>query len=681
VGFRPSWAISLLSRQALQRAIRSFFHYAALEAPEQAALIECVLAIPRKRQTRPLLDFLIRPEIEALLSAPDLPIGVSSLDGMGRRTGGRRRPGVFRRVAGFLLRGRCSGAVPAGKAGGFSAAAGVVVPTVSSPAFPSSAASDTLRCAPRRRDVDGQSMGVLESADVVLEVANLGKSFPGVQALAGVFFRLRRGEVHAVVGENGAGKSTFMRLLAGLETPDDGEIRFRGRPVRLRHPHAARQLGVAMIHQELMPFLDLTVAENILMGRERTRGPFGWVDRAAQRREAQRLLRQLDVPVSPDCRMRELGVAEMQAVEIARAIGCRAEVMIMDEPTSALSERETRALFRVMGDLRRQGGAIIYISHRLEEVFELADTVTVLRDGRHVVTGPVTAFSRQSLIESMVGPPKPQIAEPRPRIAGVFGGHGRAAGEPDRAANARPAEDAAALVVRGLSRAGAFADVSFAVHRGEIVGLTGLVGAGRTELAQALFGLVEAEAGEVRVHGVAVRLRSPRQAIDHGIALLTEDRKRDGLVLTMSVMHNLTLSGLDRCSRGGWINGRREEAVADALIADFGVRIAHREQSTGTLSGGNQQKVALGKALLPDPDIVILDEPTRGIDVGAKAEIYGLIRRLAQSGKAILLNSSELPEVLALSDRILVMRQGRLSAALDPRRATPAEILHWAMPE
>ncbi|HOY56796.1 MAG TPA: sugar ABC transporter ATP-binding protein [Verrucomicrobiota bacterium] len=516
---------------------------------------------------------------------------------------------------------------------------------------------------------------MLESADVVLEVENLGKSFPGVRALDGVCFRLRCGEVHAVVGENGAGKSTFMRLLAGLETPDAGEIRFRGRPVRLRHPHAARQLGVAMIHQELMPFLDLTVAENILMGREPTRGPFGWVDRAAQRRDAQRLLRRLDVPVSPDCRMRELGVAEMQAVEIARAIGCRAEVMIMDEPTSALSEREARALFRVMGDLRRQGVAIIYISHRLEEVFELADTVTVLRDGRHVVTGPVNAFSRQSLIESMVGPPKSRVADFQSQIAGACLGGG-AVGS-DRVA----AEEAAALVVRGLSRAGAFVDVSFAVHRGEIVGLTGLVGAGRTELAQVLFGLVEAEAGEVRVHGVAVRLRSPRQAIDHGIALLTEDRKHDGLVLSLPVMHNLTLSGLDCCSRGGWIDRRREEKVADALIADYGVKVAHREQSTATLSGGNQQKVALGKALLTDPDIVILDEPTRGIDVGAKAEIYRLIRRLAQSGKGILLISSELPEVLALSDRILVMRQGRLSAALDPRKTTPAEILHWAMPE
>jgi len=610
-------------------------------------------------------------------------------------------------------------------------------------------------------------MGGLEQREVVLEAENLGKSYPGVRALVGVCFRLRCGEVHAVVGENGAGKSTFMRLLAGLETPDAGTIRFRGQPVRLRDPHAARQLGVAMIHQELMPFLDLTVAENLLMGREPTRGAFGWVDRAALRAEAQRLLQRLDVPVSPDCRMRELGVAEMQAVEIAKALGGCAQVIIMDEPTSALSEREARALFRVMDDLRRQGVAIIYISHRLDEVFELADTVMVLRDGQPVATGPVDAFSRARLIEFMVGSLKAQIsdftsqsagdgldsgpgeggrgacpelrgrpaarggpapsgsAEPRDKrrlttaaTGSMAAGHVQrdntaspgpgigsadtlvrrpgwvsswsgpecppsafAVGEAGRAAVANSPTEAAALAVRGLSRTGAFADVSFAVQRGEIVGLTGLVGAGRTEVAEALFGLVEAETGEVRVHGVPVRLRSPRQALDRGIALLTEDRKHNGLVLTLPVRHNLTLSSLERYSRGGWINRRREAGVADALIAEYGIKVAHREQSTGTLSGGNQQKVALGKALLTDPVILILDEPTRGIDIGAKAEIYGLIRRLAQGGKAILLISSELPEVLALSHRILVMRQGRLSAELDPRRATPAEILHWATPE
>jgi ABC-type sugar transport system ATPase subunit len=520
-------------------------------------------------------------------------------------------------------------------------------------------------------------MELLEHAEVVLEVEGLGKSFPGVRALDRVSFRLHRGEVHAVVGENGAGKSTFMRVLAGLETPDNGEIRFHDRPVRLRDPHTARQLGVVMIHQELLPFLDLTVAENILMGREPTRGPLRWLDHGAMRREAQTLLERLEVPVSPDSRMRDLSVAEMQVVEIARAIGGRAEVIIMDEPTSALSEREARALFQVITDLRQHGIAIIYISHRLEEVFALADVVTVLRDGQRVHSGPVKALNRSRLIELMVGPLKFGIAD--------FGSQARDAG-PDAPSCFRTKEQAAsrpgtaALAVRGLRRTGVFADVSFTVHCGEVVGLTGLVGAGRTAVASALFGLVAADAGEILVHGHPVRIRSPRQALDAGLALLTEDRKHDGLVLNLPVMHNLTLATLDRCSPRGWINHLQERRVADELIAQYGIKVADRQQATGTLSGGNQQKVALGKALLTEPDILILDEPTRGIDIGAKAEIYALIRRLAEAGKAILLVSSELPEVLALSHRILVMRQGRLSAELDPRRATPAEILHWAMP-
>jgi inositol transport system ATP-binding protein len=493
--------------------------------------------------------------------------------------------------------------------------------------------------------------------NLLLQVRNLSKSFPGVRALDDVSLDIEAGMVHAVTGENGAGKSTLMRILAGLQTPDSGEILFQGRPIRLRNPHEALRMGIAMIHQELLPFRDLTVAENIWMGQEPTRWLPGWLDKPAMNREAGRLLERLGAALSPVTKMRELGVAETQMVEIAKALACRAEVMIMDEPSSALSEREVAALFEAIGDLKRRGVAVIYISHKMDEIFRVSDTVTVLRDGRHVATAETGEMDESRLIAWMVGRP----LDAAPPKGAVEGGD-------------------VALEVRGLSKAGGFRQVSFAVRRGEILGIAGLMGAGRTSLVSAISGLAPAESGEIRVGGQVVRIRTPRDAIANGIAFVSEDRKEYGLVPTMSVKHNITLASLSRCCRGWFLDKRAENRIASGQIRAFSIRVSSLDRKATFLSGGNQQKVVIAKALLTEPAILILDEPTRGIDIGAKAEIYGMVRRLARDGMAILMVSSEMAEVLTLSDRILIMREGQIAAELSAEHATQEGIMKWAMP-
>jgi inositol transport system ATP-binding protein len=489
-------------------------------------------------------------------------------------------------------------------------------------------------------------------------VRNLSKTFPGVKALDGVSLDLDRGQVHALVGENGAGKSTLMKILAGLDVPDAGEIRFKGRRLHLRSPHDALQAGLSMIHQELMPFPDLTVAENLLIGREPASRFPGWIDRRAMNREATRWLERLGVVVSPMTRMRDLSVAEMQTVEIAKALAHRAEMIIMDEPSSALSDREVDRLLEVIRDLKTQGVAVIYISHRLDEVFRIADTVTVLRDGRHIATHRVGDLTRDQLIALMVGRELSTAATQRAVAKGDV-----------------------VLSVRRLVKEDRIQEVSFDVRHGEVLGLAGLMGAGRTDVVNAIYGLAPADAGEVQVKGRPVRIASPREALNQGIALVSEDRKGFGLVLTMSVKHNLTLANLDRYSRGVFIDHREENRVATDRIQAFAIKTQGLDQTVEFLSGGNQQKVVIAKALLTEPDILILDEPTRGIDIGAKAEVYAIISQLAREGKAIILVSSELSEILALSDRILVMREGTIAAELDPRQTTQEEILKWAMPD
>lgn len=512
------------------------------------------------------------------------------------------------------------------------------------------------------------------TSDYVLQVQRLSKAFPGVQALREVQLAMRPGEVHALMGENGAGKSTLMRILLGLVAPDAGVIQFRNRAVRFRNPHEALRGGLSMIHQELMLFPDLTVAENIFIGHEPATRWLGWMDRRAMDREAARLLERLGMDLPPARPVRELTVAEMQTVEIAKALAHDAELIIMDEPTSAISEREVEALFAIIRDLTRRGVAILYISHKLDEVFRIAATVTVLRDGQYVATRPVRELTRQALIALMVG-----------RELGPACGRRKADPAPAHPplAGARPAvsESGVALAVHQLSSPARFENISLEVHRGEVLGLAGLMGAGRTELVSALAGLAPARSGDIRVRNRPVRIRCVRDALDHGIALVSEDRQRYGLVPTMSVKQNLTLASLQRCCVGPWIRRRVENSISDERIQTLGIRTPGRDHPVALLSGGNQQKVVLAKALLNDPVVLLLDEPTRGIDIGAKAEIYAWIEALAERGTAILLISSELPELLALSDRLLVMRQGRITAELDPRRTTQEDILRHAMPE
>ena len=490
------------------------------------------------------------------------------------------------------------------------------------------------------------------SASPILQVQNLSKSFPGVIALKDVSLEIDAGKVHAVMGENGAGKSTLMKILVGLHAPDSGGIRLDGKTVRIRTPHEALRLGIAMIPQELLPFRELTVAENISMGREATRRFPGWLDHAAIRAEAVRLLGRLGVSIPPGRKMRELSAAEMQTVEIAKALAHNARVIIMDEPTSAISEREVELLFDVVADLRNHGVAVIYISHKMDEIFRIADTVTVLRDGCHVATHPAAELDERKLIALMVG----REVEPPPSAH-------EEAGE-------------VALQVNNLSAPGKFHNIGFTLRCGEILGLAGLMGAGRTDLVNAICGLVPPASGEIRVKGKSRRIRNPAAAIKAGIALVSEDRRRFGFVPRMSVTQNITLAGV----RNILIDHRAEVRMAAEQIRSLSIKVADPDQAVANLSGGNQQKVVIAKALLAQPDILILDEPTRGIDVGAKADVYAIIRRLARDGKAILMVSSELPELLALSDRLLVMRQGEVTAELDPRLTTQEEIMQHAMP-
>lgn len=517
----------------------------------------------------------------------------------------------------------------------------------------------------------------------ILETRRISKAFAGVQALEDVSVGLQAGEVHALMGENGAGKSTLMRVVAGLHRPDAGEIRLDGRTVSIRSPHEAMRLGIAMIHQELTPVPDLTVAENVLLGHEPASWMVGWIDRRKQRQEAARLLAQLgaDVPVLRT--MRSLSVAQMQTVEIAKALACNARIVIMDEPTAAISGHEVQALFRVIETLKKKGVAIVYITHRMDEVFRIAQTVTVLRDGRKVGTFPAHSLDEQRLIGLMVGRELESMfpaAVNQGQETGPFSRRQAPLTEPDGGRAAKRESVPGALSVRGLGRAGVFRNVSFDVRRGEVLGLAGLMGAGRTEVVSALFGLRPADTGRICVAGKPVRIRRPADAIRHGIGMVTEDRQGYGLVPTMSVRQNITLASLRACCLGPIVRRRREAAVARESLREFGIRASSDRQAVSQLSGGNQQKVVIARALLTDPSIVILDEPARGIDVGAKAEVYGIIARLAREGKAVILVSSDLPEVLSLSDRLLVMREGCVVAELIPAGSSQEEVLKYAMP-
>ncbi len=490
----------------------------------------------------------------------------------------------------------------------------------------------------------------------ILDVRGLTKTFSGVKALDDVQLSVRKGEVHALMGENGAGKSTFMKCLIGLITPDSGQIILDGTELKTNSVHDILKRGISMIHQEMLLVPELTVAQNIFLGRETNGGLFGWLNDRTLTKQAGLLLAQMGVPIRPDAKMNSLSVAERQIVEIAKAISNNAKVIIMDEPTSALADAEVAMLFRIIRELTQKHVAIIYISHKMDEVFAIANTITVLRDGNYIATKPAAELDENTLITMMVGR---ELGSLFPEPAGQ---HGREV-----------------LSVRNLGRRGTFSDINFTVHAGEILGVAGLMGAGRTEIARAIFGLDRIHAGEIFINRKKTAINSPKDAIRYGIGYVSEDRKRLGFIPDLSVKDNMTLSSLSKHAKRGLIQSRSESDTAAKMMTDLRIKASGLDQKVVYLSGGNQQKVVIGKVLLAAPSLVILDEPTRGIDVGAKAEIYKLINQLKAAGIAIIVISSELPELLGLSDRVMVLAKGKQTAMLDRSEATQEKIMRYAM--
>lgn len=490
----------------------------------------------------------------------------------------------------------------------------------------------------------------------LLAMRGIAKRYPGVVALGGVDLTVARGEVHIILGENGAGKSTLMKVLAGAVRRDSGEIELDGVPCDLRDPRAAQRAGISIIYQEFNLVSHLTVAENIFLGREPVGKIPGLISRAELRRAAAARLAELDVAIDPDARIADLGVAEQQMVEVAKALSVDARILVMDEPTSALTDREIERLFKVIRTLRSRGVAIIYISHRMEELFQIGDRVTVLRDGRNVGTREIGATNMDELVQLMVGR---KLTEQFPKRTSALGEE--------------------ALRIEHLSRDGILHDISLTVRRGEVVGLAGLMGAGRTELARAIFGADRIDSGRIFVRGIEAKLRSPEAAIAKGIGFLTEDRKRQGLVLCRDIQENASLATLPRFTTAGVLHTGRIALSVQQLVDALRVKTPSLQQAVINLSGGNQQKVVLAKWLCREADVLIFDEPTRGIDVGAKVEIYQLINKLAAEGRAILMISSELPEILGMSDRILVMHGGRICGEFTAAEATPAKVLQCAL--
>lgn len=489
----------------------------------------------------------------------------------------------------------------------------------------------------------------------LLEMLHISKQYPGVRALDDVSFELKHGEVHALLGENGAGKSTLIKILSGVQTADQGEIRIEGQPVIIDSPQKAMDLGISTIYQEfnLVPYL--SAAENIFLGREPQGALPGFVDFKTLYRDAQQLLDRIRARFDVRTPVNRLSVAQQQMVEIAKALGRKTKILVMDEPTATLTEHEIEALFDLISQLRSEGISVIYVSHRLEEIFEICDRATVLRDGRYVATHNVAELTREEIIRLMVGR---ELKEAIPKVKVEVG--------------------PPVLRVKNLNRKGVLHDISLEVHRGEIVGLAGLVGSGRTETARAIFGADPIDSGVIEIEGKPVRIRSPRDAIRAGIGMVTEDRKQQGLVLGMPVRSNNTLTNLQDVSTAGFIQMRQERGVAEKYREELSIKTPTIEQTVRNLSGGNQQKVVLAKWLFAGVKVLILDEPTRGIDVRAKSEIYELMNELAARGVGILMISSELPEILGMSDRILVMHEGRIVGELSREEATQEKIMHLA---
>ena len=487
--------------------------------------------------------------------------------------------------------------------------------------------------------------------ETTLRMMNISKSFAGVHALHGVQLELHSGEVHALLGENGAGKSTLVKVITGVHQPDTGEIYLNDRRIHLGDPREAAAHGISAIYQELSIFPDLDIAENIFVGRRPTLVS-GLVDWRKIYRESEKLLSSLGIHLNLKTKARYLSIAQQQMIEIARALSVNARILVMDEPTSALTLNEVADLFQIVRRLRETGTAILFISHRLEELFEIADKVTVLRDGGYVDTRSMDGVTQEDLIRMMVGR----------TIKDMFPKKDVKAGE-------------VVLRVKHLTRKGSFKDVSFDLRKGEILGMAGLVGAGRTEVSQAIFGVAPADEGTIEIEGQAVHITNPGQAMQHGLALVPEDRQHHGLVLPMDITDNITLPRLAHFTSRGWLNVKGANGAAYQAATQMQVKATTVWQKARELSGGNQQKVVLAKWLSTNPRILILDEPTRGIDIGTKAEVHHLMSELATQGIAILMISSELPEVLGMSDRILVMHEGQVTGLFSRSDATQEKIM------
>ncbi|GIM46628.1 putative ribose/galactose/methyl galactoside import ATP-binding protein 2 [Collibacillus ludicampi] len=496
------------------------------------------------------------------------------------------------------------------------------------------------------------------SSDYILEMENITKEFPGVKALDHVQLKVKKGTVHALMGENGAGKSTLMKILIGIYSPDQGVIKFDGEVLQTSNIRNALNKGISMIHQELSPVPHMTVAENIFLGREPSYGFMGWVKSKEMEENTRRLFERLEIDIDPKAKMVDLSIANTQMVEIAKAISYNSKLIIMDEPTSAITEKEVNHLFKIIRSLKKEGVSIIYITHKMEELAQITDEVTVLRDGKYIGTKSTGEMTKDQLIEMMVGRELTQIFDKKPiEIKDVV------------------------LSVRNLSKKGKFENVSFELRKGEILGFAGLMGSGRTEVLESIFGIFKPDEGEIYVKGKKAVINSPKDAIAHGMGLLTEDRKLTGCFLPLSVQDNMITVNIDKYLKWGFLNRKKITSDCNKQIDQLSIKTPSLHQTINFLSGGNQQKALIARWLLHDPDILFLDEPTRGIDVGAKSEIYHLIFELAQKGKAIVVISSEMPEILGLSDRILVMHEGRKMGELSREEATQEKILQLATGE
>lgn len=494
----------------------------------------------------------------------------------------------------------------------------------------------------------------IQGNNIILHMEHVSKSFPGVHALQDVQLDVRKGEILALVGENGAGKSTLMKILAGVYRPDEGNIEIEGKQVVIDSPDKARALGISIIHQELNLAPNLKVAENVFMGRE-PHTLLGWIDFAKMEQDTQKVLEQVGASFTPSTVTGQLSIGQQQLVEIARALSENARIVVMDEPTASLTEPETQKLFEIMRNLKKQDITIIYISHRMAEIYELADRVTILRDGQYVDTKERSTVNDSELIRQMVGRPIEDLYE-----------------------HTSPNAGDAVLEVRNLSDGHYIHSATLTLRKGEIVGLAGLIGAGRTELARLIFGADHHASGEIRVNGNAVTITSTIDAIRAGIALVPESRKEQGLFLQLGVQENIAMNLLPTLTTAGLIDGRRVRETAQTQIDALSIHLSSPSQKAINLSGGNQQKVVLARWLTLKPKVLLLDEPTRGVDVGAKAEIYHIMSELAANGVAILMISSELPEILGMSDRILVMREGQIVTELPGHTTKQEEIMEYA---